>query len=162
VERNSREAYEELFRREYAPLVAALATAHGDLDAAADAVQGAFVEAYDRWERIQFYDRPGAWVRRVAINRLIDDARRRTRRRRSRPRPGAGSYLDPDVDGVAIRAAVARLPTRQRLLVVARYFDDLSVREVAHLCGIAEGTVKSQLSAARHTLSTAPEVQIHD
>ena len=162
VDHEALEEFENLFRREYAALVAALAAANGDLDAADDAVQGAFVEAYDRWGKIRFYERPGAWVRRVAINRLIDDARRRSSRRRSRAARAAESYQDPDVTDATIRSAVSRLPERQRLLVVARYFDDLSIRQVAQLCDIAEGTVKSQLSAARQTLATAPEVQTHD
>ena len=51
-------------------------------------------------------------------------------------------------DVVALRsdllAALARLPRRQRAVVVLRYLDDMSARQVADLLQISEGTVRSQ------------------
>jgi DNA-directed RNA polymerase specialized sigma24 family protein len=71
---------EELFEREFAPLVRALGVAFADPEAAADAVQEAFIEADRRWRRIGRYDDPAAWVRRVALNRLRNGRRDRRRR----------------------------------------------------------------------------------
>ena len=48
--------------------------------------------------------------------------------------------------------ALATLPPRQRAVVVLRYYEDLSEREIATALGIAPGTVKSQCSAALGTL----------
>jgi RNA polymerase sigma factor (sigma-70 family) len=47
-----------------------------------------------------------------------------------------------------VNDALARLPKRQRAIVVLRYHEDLSEAQVAHLLGIAVGTVKSQASKA--------------
>jgi RNA polymerase sigma factor (sigma-70 family) len=47
-----------------------------------------------------------------------------------------------------LRMAVRRLPKRQRAVVVLRYVEDLSEREVADLLGCSIGTVKSQASRA--------------
>src|SRR5215510_13060596 len=66
---------ETLFRRTHAPLVRALAVACGDAEAAADAVQEAFVQADRHWRRIRHYRAPEAWVRRVAVNRLANLSR---------------------------------------------------------------------------------------
>jgi RNA polymerase sigma factor (sigma-70 family) len=49
---------------------------------------------------------------------------------------------------VAVRAAVAALPPRQRAAIVLRYFADLSVRVTAAVMGCAEGTVKALTSKA--------------
>ncbi len=100
---------------------------------------------------------PGAWVRRVAVNVLIDEGRRTTRERSAVQRLGAapapvGSALsapDPVLD------AVRALPERQRVAVVLHHLDDLSISEVAAVMNIAEGTVKATLFKARAALANA-------
>jgi RNA polymerase sigma-70 factor (ECF subfamily) len=149
--------FDELFRRHYAPLVRALSVAAGR-EEAADAVQDAFLEAHRRWNRIARYERPDAWVRRVALNRLTDGHRRLVRRDRAFARLPAvdDSALEPsDVD---LMEAVRRLPQGQRLVVCLHYLADLSVADVAEALDVSPGTVKSQLHDARRALAGAPEV----
>ena len=69
-----------LFEEHYPRLVRSLAVAF-DPESAADAVQEAFVAADRRWTKVSQYADPAAWVRRVAVNRLLND-RRNLRRRR--------------------------------------------------------------------------------
>ena len=78
------DSVETLFRAHYARLVRALAVVAGSQEAAADAVQEAFVKAHLHWRRIQRYDDPVGWIRRVAINKLRDDHRRGGRNLRPR------------------------------------------------------------------------------
>ena len=62
--------------------------------------------------------------------------------------------LDREVR-VALRAAVARLPERYRVVVVLRYFNELSVDEVAAATGRSSSTVGVQLLRARRLLRKA-------
>ena len=61
-------------------MLAALARQLGDLDAAEDAVQEAFVEAMRTWPRRGVPDNPGAWITTTARNRALDRKRRESRR----------------------------------------------------------------------------------
>ena len=149
--------YDEFFRCHYAPLVRALAVAAGR-EEAADAVQDAFLEAHRRWGRIGRYDRPEAWVRRVAVNRLTDGHRRRVRRDRALARSAVVDPVGLEISDLDLLDAVRGLPERQRLAICLYYLADLSVADVAEALGVSDGTVKSQLHDARRSLAAAKEV----
>ncbi|WP_195210271.1 RNA polymerase sigma factor [Actinomarinicola tropica] len=144
-------AVEELFVREYPRLVRALGTAF-DPEAAADAVQEAFIEADRRWRTISGYEDPAAWVRRVALNRLLTGQRNQRRRAEilATIRPVAPDDLT--ADQLDLRRAVASLPDRMRLAVCLHYLADLRIEDVAAAMDIAPGTVKSTLHDARRRL----------
>lgn len=146
-----------LFRDEFARLVQALSMVDGH-EAAADAVQEAFIAADRRWRRVSRLDDPAGWVRRVAVNRLLNG--RRNHRRRSEllaaVRPVAEAELQPlDLD---LLAAVRALPTQQRLVVCLHHLGGYRVDDVAVDLGIAPGTVKSHLHDARRSLRRTLEV----
>lgn len=73
----------------YARLVGQLFSVTGSLEQAEDVVQEAFIRALDRWPRIQAYDVPVLWVRRVAINLAVSEIRRLRRRAAALLRLGA-------------------------------------------------------------------------
>ncbi|MBI2705077.1 MAG: sigma-70 family RNA polymerase sigma factor [Actinobacteria bacterium] len=150
--------FELFFRRAYPQLVQGLSVSWGP-EVAADVVQEAFIRAHRRWKKISQYDDPKAWVRRVAVNLLVDDHRRRRYERRAMALNGSAWVPSPE-DGYApdVAAAVASLPERQRLIVGLYYLLDLPVAEVAVLTRLAEGTVKSALHDARKVLKTRLQV----
>jgi RNA polymerase sigma-70 factor (ECF subfamily) len=142
---------EDLFRRDYARLVRALAVAY-DAESAADAVQDAFVEADRRWRKISRYDDPAGWIRRVALNRLRDG--RRNRRRREEILATIQPVAPEDVtdERLDLRRAIESLPETMRVTVCLHYRGDLSVEQVAAALDVAPGTVKSNLHDARRRL----------
>ena len=79
-----------------------------------------------------------SWWRRVDLRGTDDD-----------PPPVARADVELALD---LRAALERLPARQRATVVLRYFCDLPVAETARALGCSEGTVKSQTAKAVETL----------
>lgn len=152
---------EDLFDREYAGIVRALAVAFGDPEGAADAVQEAFIQADRRWRTVGDYREPAAWVRRVAINRLRNG--RRNRRRRSeiiaaiRPVPPK----DLTADLLALKVAIESLPEKMRLAVCLHHLAGLSVDDVAATLEVSPGTVKSNLHDARARLRADLEEHRH-
>jgi RNA polymerase sigma-70 factor (sigma-E family) len=130
----------------------------GDPWLAEDIAQAALASAYASWWRVRRADDPDAYVRRI----LINASHRRFRRRRvaeqaHEPQLLANSPLadaavaDPAEligERSALLAALRELPTRQRAIVLLRYWDDLSDAQVAAVLGCAPGTVRSQASRA--------------
>jgi RNA polymerase sigma-70 factor (ECF subfamily) len=155
--------FEELYTSTFGRLVGQLFLVTGDLHEAEEVVQEAFTRAAGRWQRLRDYDQPELWVRRVAIN-LATDGRRRVRRRLA-----VLAQLDAEqaavvppisVDGLAVAAALATLPRRQRQVVVLHYLLDVPVGEVARQLSMPVGTVKSRLARARSALAAQLDVEI--
>ena len=149
--------FEAFFRAEYPRLVALLVAVTGSRSVAEELAQEALLRAHVRWDRIVRYDRPGAWVRRVALN-LASHHRRRRRTeqgvldRLGRQRP-AEPYSYADGVGDDFWALVRRLPARQAAAVALHHLEDRPVAEVAAILGCAEGTAKAHLHRGRAALA---------
>ena len=155
------ENLESLFRAHYGRLVRALTLVSGSQESAADAVQEAFVQAHLRWRRLQRYDDPIGWVRRVAINKLRDDHRRQGRKHRAieRLRSATREESVDWSDGADAATLLAGLPRQQRLAMALFYIDGLGVSEVAHTLGISDGAVKFHLNRGRERLRAVVAIQ---
>ena len=150
------EAWEPLLRTGY------LMT--GDAKDAEDLVQETLLKVARRWNRVRAMDHPVAYARRILINLVLHDAGRRSRQRTELwPQDGAAETADESAaralrevdDQAEFRWAVARLPARQRAVLVLRYWADLPVAEVAGILGCSEGTVTSTASRAAARLAEA-------
>jgi RNA polymerase sigma factor (sigma-70 family) len=140
-------------------LVAAVTAIVGDAHRAEEIVQDAFERCYRRWRRVSHLDRPGAWVRRVAINEAISSTRRRGSEQRATARlvalaPTEPAGADPlrSLEDEAIWAAVRALPRDQAVAVALRYGADLGIEEIAETVGSTPAAVKSLLHRARAAL----------
>jgi RNA polymerase sigma-70 factor (ECF subfamily) len=138
----------ELFEHDYVRLVRSLSVAF-DAESAADAVQEAFIAADRRWARVGAYDDPAGWVRRVAVNRLLNG--RRNRGRRAEILAGIRELPDEDLTAemLDLRRAVAQLSDAMRVTVCLRYLAGVQLDEIATVLGVTSGTVKSNLHDAR-------------
>jgi RNA polymerase sigma-70 factor (ECF subfamily) len=68
------------FRAEYPEVIRSVYLIVHDREQARDIAQDAFAELFSRWRRITRYDRPDAWIRRVAIRMAVRALRRERRR----------------------------------------------------------------------------------
>jgi RNA polymerase sigma-70 factor (sigma-E family) len=127
---------------------------------AEDLLQIALERAYRHWSRLSASDDAERYVRRILAN-ASTDRWRMLARRSEQPLAVAGSELAvPDrtskiVDRQYLLWALARLPPRQRAVLVLRYFNDMSEGEIAETLGCSAGTVKSQAAAALARLRAA-------
>jgi len=149
VETETESAFAWLFRDEYPAIVRTAYLMLGDREAAEDVAQEAFVRLYARWRKVSRYDRPGAWVRRVAI-REASRARRRPRALALVPEQPGAAEAPADLD---LRRALLSLPPNQRAAVVLHYLEDLPLSQVAELMGVATSTAKVHLHRARKRLA---------
>ena len=99
------------------------------------------------------------WLARVLRNRVTRErrgaARRAQREARSRPPgevPGPEETLERTLLHGALAQAVHSLPEDQRVVVLLRYWDDLSPQTIAQRLGLPAGTVRSRLTRARRAL----------
>jgi RNA polymerase sigma-70 factor (ECF subfamily) len=107
-----------------------------------------------RWSHLRDYDRPEAWVRRVAMNLAADRARSLRRQARAllklAPPPAMPAV---SVETLALVQALRTLPVRQRQAIVLHYLADLPIAEIAEVLAMPSGTVKSLLARGRRTLA---------
>lgn len=123
----------------------------GDRAEAEDLLQSALAKTYLAWERIHERTALDGYVRRAMVNTQISW----WRRRKLEIYP-TDEIPDQPVDDHTLRSemhdvldrALARLPHRQRVAVMLRYYEDLSEAEIADLLGVSIGTVKSTVSRA--------------
>ncbi len=153
----ARDAFCAFYAEHVRDVLGLVIAVHRDLESSKEITQEAFERAWQRWDRVVRLDRPGAWVRRVALNLARSRYRRlrseiavvaRMRRRRSAADPVP---VDTPVDG-SIWDEVRRLPRRQAQVVALTYVDDLDSNGVAEVLGIDAATVRTHLTRARRSL----------
>lgn len=141
---------EDVYRRRYEAFGRAIACLTRDHDSAIEVVQEAFARALAQRDQFRGDGPLEAWIWKIAIRTALE------RNGRSSPVPfeevADPGFADPERDP-ELSDAVRKLPARQRLIVFLRYVGDLSYSDIAHACGISEGTVAATLAQARAALA---------
>lgn len=126
---------------------------------AQDVLQDALIGLYRRWDRVVAAENPDAYVQRSLVNAALQWRRRRRRivLPRSAEQPGHAESVSERHD---MLQALAKLPPRQRAVVVLAFYEDRSEAEIAAVMGCSTGTVKSQKSRALATLRDALNIDL--
>jgi RNA polymerase sigma-70 factor, ECF subfamily len=149
------EGFDAFYAASRQRLLRQLTAITADREQGLDVLQDAYVRAWQHWDRVSRLDDPEAWVRKVAWRLAMSRWRHvavtlRWQSRLSLPREASTDDLD---DALDVRAALARLPAGQRLVLVLHELCDLSVAQVASETGLSQGTVKSRLMRGRAALA---------
>lgn len=156
AQRGEREAFSRLVRtherRAYA-VARAIVINHEDAE---DAVQDAFLHAYRALHRFLPDQAFGAWLHRIVANAALDITRRRKVRDADElPETVASPFRDPAESSELrqrLESALAKLPARQRAVIVLHDVEGYRHAEIGRMLGIPEGTARSDLHYARGTL----------
>ena len=139
------DAYARLFQVEFPLVRRTVYLMIHDAEAAEDLTQEAFVQALLHWSKVSRFERPDAWVRRVAIRLAVRHLKRESKRvlvEASMESTAASESLDLDVIN-----AIRHLPPQQRAVLVVYYYEDRPMKEIADMLGISESTSRQRLSA---------------
>jgi len=139
----------------------------GDAQTAEDVVQNAFLRLWNSAERWEGRSRFTTWFYRVLHNLAVDELRRRRSGHEELdealedPAPAPPDVLERERRDARVRAALDRLPGRQRAALVLRHYEDCSQGEAAEILGISEGALESLLSRARAALREQLRGELH-
>lgn len=140
---------EAFLRHEHAGLTRAAFLLSGDENTAQDLAQEVALRVLAAWPKVAAADSPSAYTRRMLINVYLRNQRRFWRREvaHAAPPDRAVPSGTSDVDSrQVLRAALMRLPARQRACVVLRHVEDQSEVQTAAALGVKVGTVKTLTS----------------
>ncbi|QIK74653.1 SigE family RNA polymerase sigma factor [Nocardioides piscis] len=143
-----RSAFDEFVHARSGALARTAYLLTGNHHTAEDLVQHALLQTARHWERIA--TSPEAYARRIMYHQNISWWRKR---RFTETTLGAYDDAIPAADNdlrLSLEAALARLTTKQRTILVLRFFEDLTEVQTAHAVGVSVGTVKS---TTRHALA---------
>lgn len=146
-----------LMETRYPALLAyANALTAGDRAAAEDIVHDAIIRSFSRSRGFDTVAHAEAYTRKAILSVFLDRTRSRTRLQHAFSRvaePDARASHDDAVEATeVVRGLLAQLSPRERACVVLRYYDDMTIGQVADALGLATGTVKRYLSNATERL----------
>ncbi len=141
----------------------------GEAAAADDVMQEVAISAVEKGHQLRDPASAAPWLYRLAVMAALQYRRRQGRRRklldryaeRSRPEDGAARELDPldwllaDERKAMIRKALSRLPQRDAEILLLKYTEDWSYRELAEHLGLTTSAVEARLHRARQKMRKA-------
>ncbi|MDQ1727200.1 MAG: hypothetical protein QOK14_1245 [Frankiaceae bacterium] len=156
------EALLELYRAHYRGLVRLATFLMKENATAEEIVQDAFVAMHASWRRLRDPDRAEAYLRQAVVNRCRSGMRRRKVAEKYAPKsmpdaPSAEYGALNSLDRAGVVERLRALPTRQREVLVLRYYGQLSEAEIAETLGISQGAVKSHASRGMAALRSSLE-----
>jgi RNA polymerase sigma-70 factor (sigma-E family) len=124
----------------------------GDWSSGDDLVQEALAKVYVAWPRIAATEAALSYTRTTMLRTYLNEKRKWRREVNLAEVPEHPTDDQDTALTVTLSALLRELPTKQRAVLVLRFYQDLSVPQIADELGIPEGTVKSQLSRGLATM----------
>ncbi len=163
AQEGSAEAFERLYRKHGRRIYALCLRMVGNPQRAEELTQDVFVRAWNSISSFQHRSAFGTWLHRLGVNVVLSDIRSEKRRSSREINQGDLAELEREVTGAMpetkmdLEVAIGGLPPGAKQVLILHDVEGYRYREIAELTGVAEGTVKSQLSRARRLVREALE-----
>ena len=169
-EENAMALMYETFREDFYYFI--LKTVNSDRELAEDLTQDTFVEIL---EKIHMLEEPAAfvtWAKQIAYHKCTDHFKKRKELLLDENEDGSSVFdiqeeenaefiPDEALDNKELKQTIMnminQLPEDQRAALLLRYFNEVSVKEIAQIQNVSEGTVKSRLNYARKAIKQSVE-----
>jgi len=170
-------AFGELVTRYQDRLLGSLMTMLGSMEDARDVAQDAFVQAYQKLETFRGQSQFYSWLFRIALNSSVDHHRRQRRPTMSIDAAREQSGVEPTDQHpeisptygverterqVLVQLALSKLSVDYRQVLVLKEMEDLKYEEIAEICKIPVGTVRSRIHRGRAELKLILEELLGD
>ena len=167
IQRRAPATFHDLVEQYKRPLFALAYDLTGNHHDAEDLSQEVFIKAFRGVADFRGEAQVYSWLYRIAVNTYLNKRRKKALRfrqlwddfsqapRNHNAEPEPDRHAEADVMRRHVETALKQLSPRERSAFVLRHYQDLSLKEVADLMDVAEGTVKSLLFRATKKLRTA-------
>ena len=155
-----RSAFDSLFARYQDYVYNIVYGIVGSPDDARDVTQEVFVQVYRSLPSFRRGSRFATWLYRIAVNRAVDSARSAKGRRWLPLMETLSATPDPDANPArsaekgaekdTIQGLLSKVPVQHRDVLVLKYYQELSVEEIAEVLGISVTAAKVRLHRARN------------
>jgi len=159
------DAFRRLFHRYYPRIYAFVLRRLGESTSAEDTTVETFAELWRTAKKFRGESRPSTWIYGIAHYKALAARRAAGRNKRSKvisvdfetlsrapAEDDLGLQLEAREEVRRVRHAIQALPSRYRQVIELAFFENLSYGDIARRLGMAEGTVKTQVSRARERL----------
>lgn len=132
-----------------------------DEEESLDIVSDSYIKAFASLDKLENDEKFPAWFNQIVANRCRDYLKKAKPMHLSDMTEDGEEFEIEDVDGEipdellenkdvieCVRRVVESLPEEQRMCVILRYYDEMSLQEIADTLEVSLGTVKSRLSRA--------------
>ena len=154
------EAIERMVKEWQLPLLRLCYIQLHDKTLAEDAVQETFVKAFRGWAQFRGQSSEKTWLTRIAVNTCKDMRRGAWFRhidRRVTPEMLPEAIIQPTEKNLDLTLALLNLPKKYREAIMLYYYQDMDVREIGTVLGIAQSSVSNRLKKGRDMLRKALE-----
>jgi RNA polymerase sigma-70 factor (ECF subfamily) len=149
----SESAFEELFGKYQRRLFSLCRHFLGNDTDAEDAVQDAFLSIYHGLARFRGDSGFYTWAYGITVRSCISLRRKHRRKTESLDEmPEPVDQGGADIDAIVVRQAVSKLPDQHRVVLILKYYEQLSMEEIAQVLGCSADRIKMRLHRARNTL----------